>query len=124
LRLSENTCERHRAHRNYGLVYCHVQKNNPRYAGKRVFDGEAFEMPKTLPVLEEITEEFIAAKATADEVDDDEESGDETTATKSTAPDKAYEKFIMSLCKQSSVAIMNAMNQDKDDDSSTCTEKE
>jgi hypothetical protein len=37
-RLSDNSSERQRSHRNYGLLYCHVINNNPRYCGKNPFE--------------------------------------------------------------------------------------
>jgi hypothetical protein len=37
-RLSDYSSERQRSHRNYGLIYCTVIKNNPRYSGKNPFE--------------------------------------------------------------------------------------
>lgn len=44
LRVSENKTERARSHRNYGVLYCKIIHEDERYIGKRVFDGESFDM--------------------------------------------------------------------------------
>ena len=40
LRTSDNSAERSRSHRNYGVVYCHDISSNHHLIGKSPFDGE------------------------------------------------------------------------------------
>lgn len=47
LRISDNSHERQRSHRNYGLVVCNIIRGNPHFEGKRVFEGEPFVFPPT-----------------------------------------------------------------------------
>jgi len=66
LRVSENSAERQRSHRNHGLVYCIVENNNPCYAaGIRVFEGEAFDM-SSANSLEHLENDFDDGAAGSD----------------------------------------------------------
>lgn len=39
LRVSPNSSERARSHRNYGMITCGIIRNNPRYNGRKPLDG-------------------------------------------------------------------------------------
>jgi hypothetical protein len=76
LRLSDNSAERARSHRNYGIVYCHVAKDDWLFR-KNPFEV-AINIPKT--VLETSSELPLAPEKSNEDDDDDDPDKEDSSS--------------------------------------------
>lgn len=77
LRLSENRSARSRSHRNYGILYCRNVSDDPHFANKDPFNGDAFDMSAVLEEKQTVHHEE------EDVIDDDAAGNDDAMSSDS-----------------------------------------